>query len=295
MANKILVNNSTQSLFESLLIMAAVVEARDAYTGGHLWRVSQFSRILALELGLSLQDSLEISLGGFLHDLGKIGIPDAILNKKGKLTDYEYEVIKTHPDIGAKLIELHPLSQFAIEAISYHHERPDGKGYPNGLKKEEIPLVARIVGICDAFDAMTSSRPYREGMSIEKALAILQENRGSQFCETSIDAFIALAKRNELQHIVGHSEFGIPLQHCPVCGPTMVIPHNAKSGDHIVCPSCTGLAQLTPNGGNLIAKALRRPAGPALTAPKADEGFITSWVANMLTEWQRDLTSELYT
>ena len=175
MTNKIEVKNSTQSLFESLLIMAAVVEARDAYTGGHLWRVSQFSRILALELGLSLQDSLEISLGGFLHDLGKIGIPDAILNKKGKLTEYEYEVIKTHPDIGAKLIELHPLSHFAIEAISYHHERPDGMGYPNGLKKEKIPLVARIVGICDAFDAMTSTRPYREGMPIEKALAILQE------------------------------------------------------------------------------------------------------------------------
>jgi len=290
MANKIEVNNSTQSLFESLLIMAAVVEARDAYTGGHLWRVSQFSRILALELGLSLQDSLEISLGGFLHDLGKIGIPDAILNKKGKLTDYEYEVIKTHPDIGAKLIELHPLSHFALEAISYHHERPDGKGYPYGLKKEEIPLVARIVGICDAFDAMTSSRPYREGMPIKKALAILQENRGSQFCETSIDAFIALANRNEIQHVVGHSEPGIPLQNCPVCGPTMVIPHNAKSGDHIACPSCTGLAELTQNNERLTANMLGHAAGPALTAPKADEGFITSWVTNMLTEWHAELS-----
>jgi HD-GYP domain-containing protein (c-di-GMP phosphodiesterase class II) len=290
MTNKIEVNSATQSLFESLLIMAAVVEARDAYTGGHLWRVSQFSRILALELGLSLQDSLEISLGGFLHDLGKIGIPDAILNKKEALTDYEYEVIKTHPDIGAKLIELHPLSHFALEAIRYHHERPDGKGYPDGLKKEEIPLVAKIVGVCDAFDAMTSSRPYREGMSIEKALAILKENRGSQFCQASIDAFISLANRNAIQHIVGHSEPGMPLQNCPVCGPTMVIPHNAKSGDHIACPACTGLAELTQHQGGLIAKAFGYAASPALTAPKADEGFITSWVANMLAEWQAELT-----
>ncbi len=172
-------DNHQEDLLRSLLVMAWMVEARDPYTGGHLWRVSRFSRLLASELNLPDGDVARISLGGFLHDLGKVGVPDQILNKKDRLTDEEYEVIKTHPDVGWRMLAGHPLARLAETAIRAHHEMPNGKGYPRGLVGLDIPLDARIVGICDAFDAMTSTRPYRRGMPIEKALAIIEENLGN--------------------------------------------------------------------------------------------------------------------
>jgi HD-GYP domain-containing protein (c-di-GMP phosphodiesterase class II) len=110
--------------------MSLLVEARDPYTGGHLWRVSQFSRLIALDMGLESSEVARITLGGFLHDLGKIGIPDSILNKRDKLTDEEYAVIKTHPTIGSRLLSGHPLRDLVDVAVTMHHETPDGRGYP---------------------------------------------------------------------------------------------------------------------------------------------------------------------
>ncbi|MCI0555103.1 MAG: HD domain-containing protein [Anaerolineae bacterium] len=120
-------------LIKSLLVMANVVEARDPYTGGHLWRVSQFAKLLSIKAGLSEVEAIQISLGGYLHDLGKVGIPDAILRKPDRLTEQEIEIIKTHPLIGGKLINAHPLSSLVCSPILEHHERLDGKGYPCGL------------------------------------------------------------------------------------------------------------------------------------------------------------------
>ena len=123
-----------------------MVEARDPYTGGHLWRVSQFSMLLAKTIGCSRFQIAKIGLGGFLHDLGKIGIPDFILNKPDKLTDDKYAVIKTHPRLGSDPLSSHPLRDIAHDAIYLHHETPDGKGYPTGLIGDKIPLEARIIG-----------------------------------------------------------------------------------------------------------------------------------------------------
>jgi len=225
-----------EKILQSLFVLAEVVEAKDVYTGGHLWRVSQFSRLLANKAGLSRKAVVQIALGGFLHDLGKIGVPDAILNKAGKLSDEEYDVIKTHPMVGAQLIDHHPLASLVKEAIELHHERPDGLGYPHG--HVDIPMVARIVGITDAFDAMTSTRPYRKGMPIEKALAIIKENRGTQFDSTLADMLIALHDEDALAAIVGHTSLGIPLLDCPVCGPTVHIHQNKADGDAIYCRNC---------------------------------------------------------
>lgn len=119
-----------ESLLRSLYAMSLLVEARDPYTGGHLWRVSQFSRLIALDMGLESSEVARITLGGFLHDLGKIGIPDSILNKRDKLTDEEYAVIKTHPTIGSRLLSGHPLRDLVDVAVTMHHETPDGRGYP---------------------------------------------------------------------------------------------------------------------------------------------------------------------
>lgn len=246
--------NYQEDLLRSLLVMAWMVEARDPYTGGHLWRVSRFSRLLASELDLPDSDVARISLGGFLHDLGKVGVPDQILNKKNRLTDKEYEVIKTHPDVGWRMLAGHPLAGLAETSIRAHHEMPNGKGYPRGLTGADIPLDASIVGICDAFDAMTSTRPYRRGMPIENALAIIEENLGGQFDQTFGERFVALGMAGALHHIVGHSDEGIPLHECMMCGPTLVLRRDQQAGEHIYCRSCSGEYVTEMAAGHLLTK-----------------------------------------
>lgn len=266
--------NYQEDLLRSLLVMAWMVEARDPYTGGHLWRVSRFSRLLASELDLPDSDVARISLGGFLHDLGKVGVPDQILNKKDRLTDAEYEVIKTHPDVGWRMLAGHPLAGLAETAIRAHHEMPNGKGYPRGLAGVDIPLDARIVGICDAFDAMTSTRPYRRGMPIEKALAIIEENLGGQFDRAFGERFVALGQAGALDHIVGHSDEGIPLHECMMCGPTLVLRKGQQAGDHVYCRSCTGEYVTALEAGQLVTKPTGKLGTPLDVEPEADNELI---------------------
>ncbi|MEO9655810.1 HD-GYP domain-containing protein [Marinomonas sp.] len=252
-----------EPLLKSLLSMAWFVEARDPYTGGHLWRVSQFSYLLAKKSGLSEAMAAQISLGGFLHDLGKIGISDSILRKTERLTDEEYNVIKTHPEVGFRLISDHPLAEVIKDAVLSHHERPDGKGYPHGLNSESLSPMAKIVGICDAFDAMTSSRPYRKGMTEEKALSILLSEKDAQFDGSLVDAMQMLSIDGKLKHIIGHTDEGIPLHNCPMCGPTLVVKKDHQVGDQISCNSChaefglavdgQGIMVPTPTGKNVSA------------------------------------------
>lgn len=267
-----------EDLLSSLLVMAWMVEARDPYTGGHLWRVSRFSRLLASEYGLPDSEVARISLGGFLHDLGKVGVPDHILNKKDRLTDKEYEVIKTHPEVGWRTLAGHPLARLAEAAIRAHHEMPNGKGYPRGLSGHDIPVDARIVGICDAFDAMTSTRPYRRGMPIAKALAIIDENLGSQFDRDFGERFIALGRAGALDHIVGHSDQGIPLHECMMCGPTLVMRKGQGAGEHLYCRSCSGEYLTQMDKGKLVTKPTGRMGRPQDVEPEADIALIAHLV-----------------
>ena len=270
---------SEEKVLASLLVMAWVVEARDPYTGGHLWRVSRFSRLLADRAGLAEEEAARIAIGGFLHDLGKVGIPDAILGKKDKLTDEEYEVIKTHPDVGRRMLAGHPFSALAMDAVHLHHETPDGRGYPQGLKQGEIPVVARIVGICDAFDAMTSTRPYRRGMPVEKALAIIRDNLGRQFDAEFGEVFTQLEDSAELHHIVGHSDEGIPLQECLMCGPTVVLQRDTTEGDKVYCHACCGEYKVVMEGSvrHIVATGGKGNATALETRP--DDALIASLVA----------------
>ncbi|MBI2277080.1 MAG: HD-GYP domain-containing protein [Dechloromonas sp.] len=276
--NEIGKGNYQEDLLSSLLVMAWMVEARDPYTGGHLWRVSRFSRLLASELELPESDVARIGLGGFLHDLGKVGVPDQILNKKDRLTDDEYAVIKTHPDVGWRMLAGHPLAGLAEAAIRAHHEMPNGGGYPRGLAAADIPLDARIVGICDAFDAMTSTRPYRRGMPIEKALTIIDENLGSQFDRVFGQRFVALGRAGALHHIVGHSDEGIPLHECMMCGPTLVLRKGQTVGDHVYCRSCTGEYATAQEAGRLVTRPTGRMGTPQDVEPDADNELIARLV-----------------
>lgn len=269
-----------KSLLSSLLASAWVVEARDPYTGGHLWRVAMLSAKVAQSLGYPATEVNRIAMAGFLHDLGKIGVPDAILRKPDKLTDEEFAVIKTHPHIGARLIASHPLAGLVLQAIVGHHETPDGRGYPAGLREGQIAPEARIVGVCDAFDAMTSSRPYRQGMPIEKALAIIESALDQQFDRAAGQALLALRDTGELEHIVGHSDEGIPLSHCAMCGPTLVRVRGAQVGDHLACPSCSGDYQWQLDAqGQLFAQATGQKASAEALAPQADHLQIATLVA----------------
>jgi len=228
----------TQDLLHTLYSMAFLVEARDLYTGGHLWRVSQFSTRLALACGLSKQQAVTAGLGGFMHDLGKVGVPDSILNNKGKLSDAEYAVMKTHPELGAQVLQGHPLAPLAMDAVLGHHERIDGLGYPAGLTGGDMSNAAKIVSLADAFDAMTSTRPYRKGMALEAAVEQIATNLDTQFDRTFGLNFIDLARSGELDGIIGHSDAGIPMHNCPMCGPVVVLHKHQKPGDAAYCRVC---------------------------------------------------------
>jgi hypothetical protein len=267
-----------EDLMASLLVMAWMVEARDPYTGGHLWRVSRYARMLSQAMDLPAEEVDRISIGGFLHDLGKIGIPDHILGKRDKLSDEEYEVIKTHPNTGVRMLAGHPLGHLVQDAVGLHHETPDGGGYPHQLRLEDIPIDARIIGVCDAFDAMTSTQPYRAGMPVDQALAIIELRLGVQFDRTAGQHFIALGRAGALAHIVGHSDEGIPLHECPMCGPTLVIRKHQQAGTHVYCPSCTSEFITTQADHGLITTPTGRKGTPRQLEPEADMALIQSLV-----------------
>lgn len=269
-----------EQLLASLLAMAWVVEARDPYTGGHLWRVSRYAALLCEAAALSPHECARISIGGFLHDLGKVGVPDAILRKRDKLDDEEYAVIRTHPAVGARLLAGHPLAELVTDAVLMHHEMPDGRGYPQGLAGADIPQAARIVGLCDAFDAMTSTRPYRAGMPIAKALAVIESQLGRQFDDALGRQFLALGRQGLFDHIAGHSDDGIPLQNCMVCGPTLVVRREQRIGDTLFCRSCGGgyALQETPQGGPPRAVATGRRGTATDLEPTADTALIERFV-----------------
>ena len=182
------------NLIEMVTSLAGAIDAKDPYTKGHSTSVSRYSEALARAVNMPEQEVERIKIGAMLHDVGKIGIPESVLKKPGKLTDEEWEIMKQHPTIGAEkvLAPNEALREF-IPIVKYHHERLDGKGYPEGLKGEEIPLEARIVSVADAYHALVSDRPYRKGMPIEKACAILQEGAGIQWDSDLVRQFIVIA------------------------------------------------------------------------------------------------------
>jgi len=229
-----------KDLLKSLLVMVDVIEARDTYTGGHVWRVSQFAKSIALEFGLSNDEAVHVSIGGYLHDVGKIGIPDSILRKADKLTDLEFATIKTHPRIGADILNQHPLVNLVLDVVLHHHERLDGKGYPFGLDGDDLTLNAQIIGLADAFDAISSSRPYHKGAKVEDTLSILMKDSGTQFNPRLLAALNALSLGSHLVHVVGHSDEGIPLIDCPACGAIFAIGRQTQDGDIAFCRTCTG-------------------------------------------------------
>jgi hypothetical protein len=180
--------------------LASAVEAKDAYTGGHLARVTAYGTEACRALGGDLAATPGLEYAFLLHDLGKIGVPDAVLNKAGPLTDEEWALMREHPAIGLRILEGVPHMDVVRAVVYSHHERWDGAGYPEGLKDEQIPLAARVFAAVDAFDAITTDRPYRAAASLDEALHRLREASGTQFAPDAVDA-IHLVERGRLAAI----------------------------------------------------------------------------------------------
>ena len=169
--------------------LAAAVDAKDPYTRGHSQRVAGYAEAIARAMGLPTGDVARVRLSGQLHDVGKIGVPDAILTKPGALNDAEFAILKQHPAIGERMLAAAPFLQEILPAVRHHHERWDGRGYPDGLKDRMIPRDAAILAVADSFDAMTSSRTYRPALSLPEARRRLREGSGTQFDATVVAAF----------------------------------------------------------------------------------------------------------
>jgi putative nucleotidyltransferase with HDIG domain len=183
------------SALEAVESLNATVDAKDPYTAGHSQRVQRIAVAIGEALGLEQERLDVLRFAGLFHDIGKIGVPDAILMKPDRLTKLEYEIVKHHPEDGARIVGRLRRLEAAVPAILHHHERWDGNGYPHRLSGERIPLEAAIVGLADAVDAMTTDRPYSYARTLDEATEEVVRNRGTQFAPTVVDAFVSLVER----------------------------------------------------------------------------------------------------
>lgn len=196
--NAKLYNELRETFYETVFALADTIEKRDPYTGGHTKRVMDYSAAIGIEMGLSKEEMEKLKLAAILHDIGKIGIRDSVLLKEQRLTDEEYEIIKKHTIYGDEILKHIKRLEHISYGVKYHHEKYDGTGYPEGLKGEEIPLIARIIAVADTFDAMTTDRPYRKGLSFETAIDELKRKAGTQFDPMVVECFIQAYKKGAL-------------------------------------------------------------------------------------------------
>jgi putative nucleotidyltransferase with HDIG domain len=203
--NRGLYESLEKGYLETIVALANSIDSKDAYTRGHSQRVGDVAMEIGREMGLTESDLKHLHYGGILHDIGKIGIVDAILGKQSRLTDDEMNIMRDHPVIGATIIEPVTFLVPVMSAVKYHHENWDGTGYPDKLKGEDIPLIARIVACADTFDACTSTRPYQKAMPLEKAMDVLNSVRGARLDPSVVDALRRVLEKKGLR-VEGHRQ-----------------------------------------------------------------------------------------
>jgi len=194
--NQELMRSMQRSYLSTITSLARTIEAKDPYTGGHTERVCDFALLLAREMGLSQEDLRAVEVGAIIHDIGKIGVPDGILTKPGRLTEEEFDAMRRHPEISSYIVSELELPVIVKQMVRSHHERWDGRGYPDGLAGEDIPLAARILSVADTLDAMTSDRSYRAALPVETAVEEIRSLVGVQFCPTVTATFLRCFERD---------------------------------------------------------------------------------------------------
>ncbi|MEO0588227.1 MAG: HD-GYP domain-containing protein [Planctomycetota bacterium] len=187
--NTMLYDSMQQMFLGTLHALTSAIDAKDSYTHGHSERVALMSRMLAEAMGFNAEDAERVHLSGLVHDVGKIGVPEAVLCKNGPLTDEEFGLIRKHPEIGAQILRDIPQMQDLLPGVLHHHERWDGRGYPHKLAGDEIPVMGRIIGLADAFDAMSSNRTYRKALHPTEVRVEIAKNAGKQFDPEVVEAF----------------------------------------------------------------------------------------------------------
>lgn len=190
--------------------LTAAIDAKDAYTYEHSLRLGDLALRMGMAMGLDEETTWNLGRAGLLHDIGKIGMPDCILHKKGSLTQQEYDIVKEHPLCGARILANIPGFDVPTQVALHHHEHFDGSGYPIGLRGHEIPLEARIVSVVDALDAMTSDRPYRDAMSRQVATEIIECHAGTQFDPDVVAVFLPLANNGFFDDILESEQATVP-------------------------------------------------------------------------------------
>lgn len=232
------VNQLDRFYRDTLVVLANAIELRDHYTAGHIWRVTNFAIEMARELGWDEERVKMVEMGGVLHDIGKISVDNAILSKSGMLTSEEYEKIKLHPERGAWLMRdsfmLKPLIPYCL----YHHEHYDGTGYPFGLDGAAIPAEGRLIAVADAFDALTSNRPYHDALPIEEAVKRIVASRGKHFDPQCVDALVRCYQDRRLDHIFQEYMKNQKSIICPFCSTFIRIPEKDDLKGTFNCPVC---------------------------------------------------------
>jgi HD-GYP domain-containing protein (c-di-GMP phosphodiesterase class II) len=218
--------------------LANAIEARDHYTVGHAFRVTRIALAMADRLGWSPKQQQYTEMGGLLHDIGKIGIEDAILRKKGPLTPEEFQKMRLHPEYGARILNDIEFLKPALPYVLFHQERWDGKGYPFELSGEDIAQEGRLLAVCDAFDAMTSQRPYRGSLSIEQALEEVRKSRGKQFDPGMVDVFFEIWEAGEIKQIIHDPNKDAHSIPCPFCSTEVSVGNEPREGMRLECTLC---------------------------------------------------------
>jgi len=199
--NKQLLERVKENYSKTLIMLANALEARDTFVQGHSERVAYTSKCIAQKMNISEKDIELLYSACLLHDIGKIGVPESVLRKTDKLDEDDLMYIKAHTSIGVRILSPIPDFSDMLPLIRYHHERIDGNGYPDGLKGNEIPLLAKIVAVADTFDAITSDRPYRKGKNFEVAMKIISESKGTQLDSEIVDIFLNMLKEKNISNI----------------------------------------------------------------------------------------------
>lgn len=231
-----------QAYLDTLSVLANAIEARDHYTVGHTWRVTRMALAMVDHMGCDQEKRKYTEMGGILHDVGKIAVEDSILRKTGPLSPEEYQKMQLHPEHGARMLKDVEFLRPVVPYVLFHQERWDGKGYPFGLSKDEVPWEGRLLAVCDAFDAMTSHRPYRKSMEPKEAVGELRRYRGKQFDPQMVDTFLEVWAKGEVARILqdyAKSERSVP---CPFCSTHIPLGKDPKVGTFLECPVCTRTA-----------------------------------------------------
>jgi HD-GYP domain-containing protein (c-di-GMP phosphodiesterase class II) len=247
-----------RSYHDTLIVTANAIELRDHYTVGHTWRVTNFAVEIARQLGWDEERISQAEMGGVLHDVGKIAVPDAVLGKASALTDEEYAVMKIHPERGARMLEDVTLLKSVIPYCLCHHERYDGRGYPHGLKGDDIPIEGRLVAVADTFDAMTSNRPYRKGRPPQDAIKEIERSMGTQLDPECANALIQCYREGKVDRILQEYMKGEQSIACPFCSTFIKLPEGSKVDDAFECGVCHRRVRLREQNeayfGELVAE-----------------------------------------